>query len=250
MDLAPKRLLDYIAFLDERGWHRGNWKRGEIEIVTDIQEILDVEEEEKERKKNDPQGRVPSWQVGIITRSRWFIFLRDAVIFPNGKKGLYERVVYAEESLSNLGGLAILPLSLSGKIILAVEFRHACRSWIAGVVGATTRNGERHEEAIRRSLSQNLGISQIERIFSIGQIVSDRGIIGSSIPAYLAVVDENLLGGGVVDPAIGGWMKVDLRYYLELRSAGSVSIPNLGNCLVQDAYADSVIVLARGKGLI
>src|ERR1700722_8711824 len=61
----------------------GNWKEGEIEILSTPSDIKEAEA---------ATGR----HVGIIAQDKYWIWINDAVRFPNGKYGVYGRILWQQ----------------------------------------------------------------------------------------------------------------------------------------------------------
>src|SRR5882762_10182094 len=110
---------------------KGDHRKGEIEIVTDLAEVTSIENKQIERlmKKgwSEEEARESS-RTGIVAQDIFWIWLRDAVIFPTGATGTYDRLLW-QKSMERLIGVAVLPILSNGRVVLNLNFRHATRSW-------------------------------------------------------------------------------------------------------------------------
>lgn len=72
--------FDYLNQYSHTLGPLGNYKKGEIEIILDKDKIGEIE-------KNTQR------KVGVIAEDKYWIWLNDAVRFPNGNYGVYGRLL-------------------------------------------------------------------------------------------------------------------------------------------------------------
>ena len=129
-------LNDYLLFLKEHQHlgESGNYKNGHIEIVTDINTIDKIEQAQAKRYIKEGETDKDAYEhatVGIVSRDKYWVWLRDAVIFPSGATGTFNRIIKAGSLDKNVNnGVAIIPVDAKGNIILNVMYRHAIRDWV------------------------------------------------------------------------------------------------------------------------
>jgi ADP-ribose pyrophosphatase len=109
--------------------------RGGIMVVSDPSEMARIEAVMADRFA--AEGLPREWaRAGIFYEDPYIVLLRDAVIFPDGKPGLYHRVIARHDEPT---GVAVLG-RYGGKILLVRHFRHPSRAWHLeiprGAVGA------------------------------------------------------------------------------------------------------------------
>lgn len=155
----------------------GDSKKGEIEILTDKNLILEIE-------KNLQQ------QSGIVSQDKYWIWLRDPVRFPNGNTGMYGRILW-KQSLVGTPAVAILPILPTGQIALIKTFRHATRTWEYEVPRGCVDIGETPEDAAKRELFEETGFC-CEKITYIGTIYPDTGMTNTHINLYTAIVTDRI----------------------------------------------------------
>jgi len=153
----------------------GDAKQGEIQILQDPKELAEIQEK---------MGR----QVGIVAQDQYWIWINDAVQFPNGKKGIYGRMLW-KRALQGTAGAAVMPILPDGRIVLNCNFRHATRSWELELPRGGANIGENIEDAARREVEEETGMV-VGELHSLGDIAPDTGMISSVVPIYLAKVQR------------------------------------------------------------
>lgn len=159
---------------------------GEIELVLDPNKIQEIEKLQKERllKKGLSLENAASFShVGIVAEDTYWLFIRDAVIFPNGSYGTYNRLVW-KNSLDGPTGCAVLPRDKEGKFYLVYNFRHATRSWEWELPRGARIKGETSEETAARELKEETGFLADSTVF-LGNMTPDTGTLASVIPIFL-----------------------------------------------------------------
>jgi len=181
---------EYLKLLSE---HPALAARGEgrIELILDPEGIGRVEAAQTARwvRKGIPEEAARFYsRVGIVTEGPYWIWIRDAVHFPGGAEGTYERLLW-KKGLDGTSGVAVLPLLPDGKIVLNLNFRHATRSWEWEFPRGGLLANETEEEAVRRELEEETGwrAGEIERL---GEIAPDSGCFGYTVPVYACLLER------------------------------------------------------------
>jgi ADP-ribose pyrophosphatase len=115
--------------------------------------------------------------------------MRDAVYFPHGVPGTYDRLIWKNEFRGDVPGVAILPILPSGKIVLNVNYRHATRSWELELPRGKLFSGEAFEEAAVRELKEETGLIASSVLF-LGSVAPDSGVLSCIVPVYLGKVSS------------------------------------------------------------
>lgn len=191
--LSAYSLQDYLSLMKNHPalGPLGSSKEGEIEIVLEPSEILKIEKIAKEKlvKKGVPEEKATSWsRVGIIAEDQYLYLLRDAVIFPKGGKGTYDRVVW-KNSLDGVTGAAILPLLPNGEILLNLNYRHATRSWELELPRGGRKTGQSPQEAATCELKEETGL-EVDELVYLGEMCPDSGILSSRVAVFLAYTSK------------------------------------------------------------
>ncbi|HEX7976294.1 MAG TPA: NUDIX hydrolase [Anaerolineales bacterium] len=121
------------------------------------------------------------WEIkssSTVFKNGFFEVIQDQVLQPDGEPGTYATVNIRP-------GVSVLPVDDEGYVYLIREFRYALgRDSVEAVAGAL-RDGEQPEEAARREVLEELGISADEWT-SLGQIEEDTALVRSRGYLFLA----------------------------------------------------------------
>lgn len=183
---------EYFSLLQKLEKPTGSWEKGEIEIVTDPKEIVKISEIQKNRllKKGLSNEIAQTWStVGVIAEDTYWIWIRDAVYFPNKVPGTYDRLLWKVSIGTDNGGVAILPILPDGKIALNLNYRHATRSWELELPRGAKSEQESNEEAARRELREETG-QEVSSLHFLGNMTPDSGTVSSVVPVYLGKVSS------------------------------------------------------------
>ena len=96
-------------------------------------------------------------RIGVVREDQYWVWIRDAVYFPKGVPGTYDRLVWKNELNGGAPGVAVLPVLPSGKIVLNLNYRHATRSWELELPRGKREQGETLEEAALREVKEETG---------------------------------------------------------------------------------------------
>lgn len=169
----------------------GSWKNGEIEIATSPEEIKLIEKQCCQRyiRKGYSKACAERYsRVGIVAEDHYWVWVRDAVTFPGGIPGTYDRIIW-KSGLKGSAGVVVMPVLPNNRIILNINFRHATRSWEMELPRGARQEKETLLEAASRELKEETGCLAKEFIF-LGNVSADSGIICGSNPVYFAKVQE------------------------------------------------------------
>src|SRR5690242_7119863 len=116
----------YFSYIEQLAKPNGSYKKGEIEILTDPAEMVRIEKIQESRllkKGFSASAAVESSRVGLVSEDQYWIWLRDAVYFPKGIPGTYDRLIWKSELKNSIPGIAVLPILPSGQIVLNLNYR-------------------------------------------------------------------------------------------------------------------------------
>lgn len=189
---AQDRLDEYLKFIKEHKLDpTESHKMGAIEIVTDRTKIESIEKLVKmrlEAKGFSKEEAEAGSRVGIIAQDQYWLWIRDAVIFPTGLEETYNRILWraqVDEPTAVVG----VPIFRDGSIGLILHYRHATRSWLLEFPGGLRGKGETLEEAAKRQFEDEAGC-KIKGLLHLGQITPDSGVTPTVFSIYLGDVEH------------------------------------------------------------
>jgi len=189
---AQEALESYFSYIEQLKQPEGSYLKGEIEVVLDLAKIAEIEQIQVKRllKKGFSESHAAEFsRVGVVSEDHYWIWLRDAVYFPKGVPGTYDRLIWKSPELARSAGVAVLPILPSGKIVLNLNFRHATRSWELELPRGAIQSGETLEEAAHRELKEETGL-EVASVVCLGSMAPDTGALSSVVPIYLGQVSS------------------------------------------------------------
>lgn len=127
-------------------------------------------------------------RVGIIAEDHYLLLVRDAVTFPGGIPGVYDRLVW-RSGLSGPPGVVIFPVTENKKILVNINFRHSTRSWEAELPRGARHAKEAPEKTAARELKEETGCI-CSKYTLLGELIPDSGILGGTTPVYMAQIKQ------------------------------------------------------------
>ncbi|WP_217141679.1 NUDIX hydrolase [Streptomyces sp. AC627_RSS907] len=123
--------------------------------------------------------------VGVVSANRYVWYLRDPVRFPDGRLGLYDRLLPPPDSSP---GVVVLPLlGEEAKVVLIEHYRHATRSRHWEVVRGFGDPGATGEENVARELEEEIS-ARPTTVVPLGELHPDTGLCGHRVELYAARV--------------------------------------------------------------
>lgn len=172
-DASRQQYLELISRHPAAASPQGVAANGEIEIILDPHKMAVIEKR---------TGR----DVGVVAQDNYWIWLNDACLFPNGKEGVYGRILWVK-SLESTPGVAVMPIMPDGTIVLNCNFRHATRTWEIELPRGGINKDESIEAAARRETVEETGMV-IDSLYLLGELPPDTGISNTVVPIFAAKV--------------------------------------------------------------
>jgi ADP-ribose pyrophosphatase len=185
----------YRALLRERPGLARNLDGG-ITVVTDETETTRIEAVMAD--EFEAKGLPREWaRAGLFYEDPYIILLRDAVIFPDGKPGLYHRIIARNEEPT---GVAILAFQ-QGKVVLLRHFRHPSRSWHLEIPRGAVGADEDPAEIAKMEITEEIG-GTIRSLTRLGLLHGASALMRHSVVlmhAELESIGNPALGEGIAE---------------------------------------------------
>ncbi|MEU2225627.1 NUDIX hydrolase [Streptomyces sp. NPDC018347] len=124
--------------------------------------------------------------AGVVSAGRYLWYLRDPVRFPDGRLGLYDRLLPPPGSSP---GVVVLPLAgPEGRVVLIEHYRHATRSRHWELVRGFGDPGATAAENVARELREEIAAEPMA-IIPLGETHPDTGLLAHKVRLYAARVD-------------------------------------------------------------
>jgi len=144
------------------------------------------------------QGLPSEWaRAGIFYEDPYILLLRDAVIFPDGKPGLYHRIIARNEEPT---GVAVLA-RYNGNIVLLRHFRHPSRAWHLEIPRGAVGANEDPAEIARMEIAEEIG-GTIRAVTLLGLLHGASALMRHSVVliyAELEAIGTPALGEGIAE---------------------------------------------------
>jgi ADP-ribose pyrophosphatase len=206
--------------------------KGGITVVSDLGETARIEAVMGDRFA--AQGLPREWaRAGIFYEDPYIILLRDAVIFPDGKPGLYHRVIARHDEPT---GVAVLGRH-DGKIVLLRHFRHPSRTWHWEIPRGAVGADEDPAQVAHLEISEEIG-GTIRSLLRLGVLHGASALMRHSVVLVYAELEA------IGTPALGEGIA-------EIRLASSAEFEQMiAESAITDAFTVAAAYHARLRGLL
>lgn len=253
-----RHVQEYLEFLKNHGHLavKGDYTRGEIELVTNPKRIKDIEALQKSRylkMGESEEYAVHASKIGIIAQDMYWTWIRDPVVFPTGAEGTYDRIILARNVEDGIApGVAVLPVLPDGRLILNLNYRHATRNWELEVPRGARKADEPIDVAAKRELEEETGF-YVTKVSLLGNMIPDSGAMSSVIPIYIGTVSKKGISNQDYSEAILRVEAFSLDDIKEALSKGSMILDIKGKkekVSVRDSFLSFAILQAEYKKLL
>lgn len=246
--------LDFVKKTHALFENMGDFRKGEIEIVTDpkkIATILQVHKATLLGKQFDEKSIEEQSKIGIVTEDRYLAWIRDPVIFPCGATGLYNRIVTKSHFKNGCLGSAILPV-MEGKVFVKISYRHHTRSWELEIPRGSSKEGETGAETAVRELKEETGI-EVQEVGFLGEMNTDSGIVAGPCKIYWGKVSNKGLSRCDFYDSVSEVELMGVDLLKKGFEEGSMEIEILGRkekVHVRDSFTAYALFLAQMKKVV
>jgi ADP-ribose pyrophosphatase len=169
----------YLLLMRERPELFANKPNSGIEVLTTPEHIRAAQD--SARQARQVRGLdVSDLRVGVLATDPYMTIMRDAVRFPDGTLGLYNRIVEVKS-------VAVLPL-LEGQPVLIRIFRHGLRDWSWEFPRGGCDPEEHVEKTVRRELQEEIGANVI-RLVPLGDFTPGGSSLCIRAELFAAQID-------------------------------------------------------------
>ncbi|MFL5799053.1 MAG: NUDIX hydrolase [Actinomycetota bacterium] len=184
-------------------------------IVLDEESIREIEAQVAGRLMQF--GHPTEWaEVGIVYEDQYLLILRDAVVFPDGERDTYIRIL---DKLGRAPGVAVLA-TFDRRVVLVRHFRHATRSWHLEIPRGFGGEGGSPQKDARREIEEEIGGS-VRAIRSLGVMHPNTGLSAEEV--HLLSAELESIGLPERHEAISELVEVSLPELERMIADGSIT---------------------------
>lgn len=119
---------------------------------------------------------------GVVHADPWVMMVVDPVVMPDGRLGRYGRLVTTIDA----EGVAVLPVTTDGRVLLLRHWRHATQSWHLEIPRGFGEIGATSERQASAELYEELEVSG--DMVPLGHLHPDTGMLASRVALFAATV--------------------------------------------------------------
>lgn len=193
-----------------------------IRILTDCEDISKLEQELET-------------EIGIVYEDKYIYLLRDGVVFPNGVRGTYIRLLP-----KNVGSAAAVLVLVDGKILLMSHYRHSLRKHMWEIPRGFGEKGLTAEENVQKEMKEEIGLEG-GKVQFLGHVCPDSGLQCSQVSVYAVEFSgEQKFMKNDEEEAIDEYWLASVEEVKELVQKGEL----------EDGFTLSALALAMMKGMV
>lgn len=251
------RIHEYLQFIqayDDYLGPVGDYTQGEIEILLDANEIQQVENDYKKKliKRGVNEDVAEKWsRVGFFEGDSNWIWIRDAVILPSGRKTIKGRFSW-KTSIDGPEGVATLPLLKDKRIVVCLKYKHAMRAWQIELPRGTRLYGESAVDAAKRELRNETGFLAESHLF-LGSIAADSSSLNTLTPLFLGYINAQAEPVSDDERGVLGFLILSKDEIKNAFLKGNIKLKLYGKVrkvAMNDANLSFAILQAEMRGLI
>lgn len=193
MDL-PKRYQEYLDFIKKYPKHlgaKGDYKKGEIEVISDPSLFQKCEEGAAEIMvaagipQKDAQKR---GLIGVYDENRWGVSIHEPLRLPNGNYTTFNRWLSWGTLESGKAGVVVAAQTQDGKYIFLKTYRNATKNWCIEFPRGAKDPGNSLIKTLKNELSEEMGAEILEDPTKVGEIFPDSGVLASKVEIFTVKV--------------------------------------------------------------
>lgn len=149
------------------------------EILIDPTQIALAQQRARDVRSRNGMSIV-DLRVGLLADDPYVRVMREAVRFPDGSLGLYNRVMV-------IPGVAVLPV-MNGHIAVMRRFRHGTRTWHFEIPRGCVDGDSNFTADAERELFEEIG-ARPKHMTGLGMLHSSTGCLNETYHLFLADID-------------------------------------------------------------
>lgn len=216
-----KQYLDFVKRYSKYLGNKGNYKKGEIEMIFDI--LLFPECEKGAAKRMIDAGVTPKdaekrARIGIFDENKWGVSVHEPLRLPDGSYTTFNRWISWGTLESGFAGVVIAPISQNGRLIFLKNYRNATKNWCLEFPRGGKDIGNSLLKTVKNELSEEIGAEITEDPKKIGEVFPDSGVLASRVEIFSAKIKITGLPEVEATEAIKGLVfvsKSDLKKIIE-----------------------------------
>lgn len=194
MDDSQKRYQEYLDFIKKYPKYLGNkgdYKKGEIEMVFDITLFPKCEENSAQLMIN---AGVPAEEakkrarIGVFDENKWGVSIHEPLRLTDGSYTTFNRWLSWGTLESGVAGVVAVPVLTDGRFVFIKNFRNATKNWCMEFPRGGKDPGNSVIKTVKNELSEEIGAAIIEDPTKIGEVFPDSGVLASRVEIFLVKI--------------------------------------------------------------
>lgn len=245
---------DYLEKYQNSFGKIGDYKNGEIELITDFNQATQAQENYLHffLKRGCPLSQAKEFsRLGIVAEDSRWIWIRDPIRLPNGETTGYNRFM-PKSAFSGVNSVSILGISEQNEILVNLIYRHATREWEIELPRGGNDKGEDSKQAAQREFIEETGYLP-EILYKISSVAADSGIVSNYLDIYFAKDLTYQKTNREAEEAILSCQFISKEVLKEGFSKGSLKLRVNGKTVeakCRDAFLATALLVAEYKNLI
>lgn len=179
--------LDFVEKYKDNIGYKGDYTKGEIEMVFDINLFPQCEAGAVEIMVKAGTSQVDAEKrskIGVFDENRWGVSIHEPLRLTNGSYTVFNRWISWGTLDSGFAGCVIAPITSNGKYAFLKNFRNATKVWCLEFPRGNKDIGNSLIKTVKAELSEEIGAEIIGEPKEIGSVCPDSAVLSSVVPIY------------------------------------------------------------------
>lgn len=190
-NIRYKEYLDFVKKYKKNLGYIGNHKKGEIEMVFDVNLFPECEKNSAKLMINagvDPVDAKIRARIGVFDENKWGVSVHEPLRLPDGTYTTFNRWLSWGTLESGFAGIVIAPSLVDGRLIFLKNFRNATKNWCLEFPRGGKDLGNSLLKTLKNELSEEIGAELAGDPVKIGEVFPDSGVLASRVSIYKAII--------------------------------------------------------------